>query len=60
MTPGFYVTCFDMDTDRRATLAGPFPTHAEALGKVDECRRAACDKYPAAHWYAYGTAQVKG
>jgi len=58
MAPGFYVTCIDPDTDRRAALAGPFRNHEEALAKVEECRKHACAKYPAAHWYAYGTAQV--
>lgn len=57
-TPGFYVTCIDEETDRRAVLAGPFRTHQEALERVDACRRAACERYPAAHWYLFGTAQI--
>lgn len=58
MAPGFYVTCVDEETDRRATLAGPFESHDEALARVADCRRAACDKYPQAHWYLFGTARV--
>jgi hypothetical protein len=56
--PGYYVTCIDEETDRRAALAGPFETHEEALAQVDICRRAACEKYPAAHWYLFGTAHI--
>ena len=54
----YYVTCIDPDTYRCAKLAGPFDTHQEALDRVDDARRAACEKYPAAHWYLFGTAKI--
>jgi len=56
----FIVTCWDAETGRTAKLAGPFSTHEEALSMVEPARKAACDKYYAAHWYYFGTAKVNG
>ena len=36
-------------------LAGPFPTHQEALAWVDRAKAVAATLDPKAHWYGYGT-----
>jgi hypothetical protein len=54
----FFVTCWDAETGRKAKLAGPFATHDDALAAVEPARKSACDKYPAAHWFYFGTAKV--
>jgi hypothetical protein len=55
--PGaYYVTV--IDGDRFGYLAGPWPTHAEALAHVGASRRVACDLDPRAHFYAFGTARL--
>ena len=60
---GYYVSVFDKDgNDRRGRvglLAGPFLTHAEALGLVDRTRNEAEKVDPRACWYAFGTCRLK-
>lgn len=58
MAPGYYVTVWDAETDRRASLAGPFEEHEEALRQVEPARTLACLRDPRAHWYYFGTARV--
>ena len=43
---------------RYALLAGPWPTHAEALAKVDDVRFIAQGLDPRGVWYAYGTCRL--
>ena len=50
----FYVSV--IDGKRRALLAGPYDTHAEALALVEQVRRKAYDIDPKSHFYAFGTA----
>lgn len=55
--PGnYYVSVIDQG--RRALLAGPWPTHAEALAQVDAVRVKACELDPRGCWYAFGTARL--
>jgi len=55
----FYASVIDPDHPRRrALLAGPFLTFAEARAIRAEVVRAACDVDPKAWWYAYGVARV--
>lgn len=58
MAPGYYVTVWDSETDRRAALAGPFAEHQAALDAVAYTRDEACKIDPRAHWYYFGTARV--
>ena len=54
--PGhYYVTA--IDGPRRYFLAGPWPTHGEALAQVEAVRRYADAMDPRATWMAYGTAR---
>lgn len=55
--PGAYYVSV-IDGNRRALLAGPWPTHREALAMVDTVSAGIIDKWPEAHWYAFGTARV--
>jgi hypothetical protein len=50
----FYVSA--IDGSRRALVAGPYDTHAEALAKIDEARHAAEKLDPRAIFAAWGTA----
>lgn len=55
--PGpYYVSA--LDGPRTALVAGPFPTHAEALSWVDRARTAAGEVDPKAVWYAFGTCRI--
>jgi biotin carboxylase len=54
-TGHYFVTA--IDGLRRYFLAGPWPTHAEALAQVDAVRRFAEQTDPRAVWMAYGTAR---
>jgi hypothetical protein len=54
--PGHYYVSV-IDGGRRGLIAGPWPTHAEALAAVDTVRAIACDVEPRAHFYAFGTAR---
>jgi hypothetical protein len=47
------------DGGRTGYLVGPFDTHEEALGRVEEARRIACEVNDRGIWYAYGTARVE-
>ena len=49
----FYVSV--VDGGRVGLLAGPFPTHKEALDLVDASKRLAQEADPFACFYAYGT-----
>lgn len=55
--PGAYYVSVK-DQGRTALLAGPWPTHAEALAMVDTVRAKACELDPRGVWYAYGTARL--
>ena len=55
--PGNYYVSV-CDRDRYALLAGPWPTHVEALAKVDDVRRKAQEVDPRGIWYAYGTCRL--
>lgn len=55
--PGNYYVSVQ-DQGRTALLAGPWPTHREALEMVDTVRTKACGLDPRGHWYAYGTARL--
>ena len=52
----YYVSVIDGTAYR--FLAGPFDTHAEALTKVDDARKAAIDYDRKAHFYGFGTARA--
>jgi len=54
--PGFYYVSA-IDGPRRSMVRGPFPTHAEALERVEATRRLVEERDPRAHWYAWGTAR---
>jgi hypothetical protein len=41
---------------KRAFLAGPYTTHAEALSNVERVRKAACELDPWMDFDAFGTA----
>jgi hypothetical protein len=56
--PGCYVTV--RDAGRTGFLAGPYPTRGAAEAKVGEARERAVGADPWAHFYAFGTARVKG
>ena len=49
----YYVSI--VDGRRRGLLAGPFTSHAEALGWVRAANDAACDVDPRAHFCGFGT-----
>lgn len=55
--PGAYYVSV-IDGPRRALLAGPWPTHAEALAMVETVRTKACELDGRGHWYAFGTARL--
>lgn len=55
--PGAYYVSVQ-DQGRTALLAGPWPTHREALDMVATVRTKACELDPRGHWYAYGTARL--
>lgn len=55
--PGHYYVSV-LDGSRRALLAGPWPTHVEALQMVDTVRLKACDLDARGHWYAFGTSRL--
>lgn len=50
----FYVSA--IDGDRKHLVAGPYPTHDEALGRVDAVREAAYQRDGRAWFMAWGTA----
>lgn len=50
----YYVSV--VDGPRRALLAGPYPTHQEALDQVDAVRKRAIAAYQWAHFSWFGTA----
>lgn len=52
-TKHFYVSV--VDGKRVGLLAGPFPTHKQALDLVDEARELAEEADPFACFYAFGT-----
>lgn len=56
--PCFYVTA--IYNDQYATLAGPFPTHQQALDNVRKATEVLfhCGDHRAP-WYAYGTAKFR-
>ena len=55
--PGaYYVSA--TDAGRYILLAGPFPTHAAALAKVDAARDIAHELDRKAIWYGYGTCRM--
>lgn len=58
--PGNYYVSVRRDSGepRYVLLAGPWPTHAEALAMVDRVTAIACELDPRAHWYAFGTARL--
>ena len=55
----FYVTAIK-DSGEWVPLAGPYPTHADALDAVGRARRRAAKVDARACWYAYGTARNRG
>lgn len=55
--PGAYYVSV-IDGQRRALLAGPWPTHPEALNMVETVRVKACELDPRGHFYAFGTARL--
>jgi len=52
-TKHFYVSV--VDGSKVGLLAGPLPTHEQALDLVDEARELAQEADPFACFYAYGT-----
>lgn len=50
----FYISA--IDGSRKFLVAGPYPTHAEALTLVDTVRRQACERDPRGYFMAWGTA----
>ena len=52
-TKHFYVSV--VDGSKVGLLAGPFPTHKQALNLVDDARELAQEADPFACFYAYGT-----
>lgn len=54
----YFVSC--IDGPRRALIAGPYPTHAQALQDVEDARKAAEEADPRAAFYAFGTARADG
>lgn len=55
--PGYYVSV--IDGTRKALVAGPFETHAEALAQVEPEREKWYKLDARSHWYAWGTARVR-
>ena len=55
--PCFYVSV--VDGSRLGLLAGPFQTHKEALGMVDQARATAQRRNAWAWFYAFGTVKMK-
>lgn len=55
-TGNYYVSV--IDGARVARLAGPWPTHREALDQVPAVRAKACEIDPRGHWYAFGTCRL--
>lgn len=56
--PGNYYVSV-VDADRFNVLAGPFPTHQQALDLVETVRRIAEECDPRACWYGFGTTRMK-
>lgn len=53
----YYVSAIDpFNTARRGLLAGPWPTHAEALAQVESVKAHAVQTTERGCWMAYGTA----
>lgn len=52
--PGFYYVTA-VDGPRVCLMAGPYPTHREALALVDGVRGIATDRDGRGHFYAWGT-----
>lgn len=48
------------DGGRSALASGPYPTHAEALARVDEVRERAIRSDGKAHFYSWGTVAMPG
>ncbi len=55
--PGNYYVSV-VDGPQFGLLAGPFPTHAEALAMVNEAQTKAEEVNRKAIWYAYGTVRM--
>ena len=55
--PGAYYVSV-VDAGRNCLLAGPYPTHQEALDLLDKANNIACSLDPRAHFYAYGTCRL--
>ena len=55
--PGAYYVSV-VDADRKALLAGPFDTHAEALALVEPTRKVANELDPKSHFYGFGTCRL--
>lgn len=49
----FYVSAHD--AGRTTLLAGPYPTHAQAVARVREVRELAYEREPRSHHYSFGT-----
>lgn len=54
----YYVSA--ADGGRSALASGPYPTHAEALARVDEVRERAIRQDGKAHFYSWGTVAMPG
>ncbi|WP_444668374.1 hypothetical protein [Cereibacter changlensis] len=50
----FYVSAID-GKDRPRLAAGPYPTHAEALERLDAVRTHITDRDPVTWWWHWGT-----
>lgn len=55
---GYFVTV--LDGTRVGWLLGPYDTHEDALANVERGNALASAADARAHWYAFGTARVKG
>jgi hypothetical protein len=58
LRPGNYYVSV-IDGERRALLAGPWPTHQRALDHVPRVRAKAYEIDARSHWYAFGTARTE-
>lgn len=57
--PGFYYVSVVDDRLSMRLVRGPFPTHEEALGKVEESRTKCEEIDPWAAFYAFGTVRAE-
>jgi hypothetical protein len=58
-TPGAKYFVSAMDGNRFWLMAGPFPSHPEALEMVNVVNAMACDLDPRACFFAWGTVAMK-